>query len=304
MNFSSVLLMMVWVQLSCQALILRTSYPSFTISIPPSNSSTRYQAHTYLSWTSNFKLLTIISPHRFSAKKTRYSHSYLHSDSSHSPKCITSIQFFKLLRLRLLCSDDEDFKTKANEMSTFFSNCNYSPNTIQSATSKVPKMSQVEAFQPRPKQSTTERTPLVRTYHPHVHRIKRIFLRNFKKILQHEKFDTRHIFMSSPLLAYRRDTNLKQVLVRSSLNPRPNGTHFPHSTTLYCSSVCVIYSFTCTKCSILYIGEICRHLSARFGGHLRSVEEEKHFPPEYHDDDDFNVAIQFILIYPTTQSMT
>ena len=36
---------------------------------PPSNSSTRYQAHTYLSWTSNFKLLTTISPHRFSTRK-------------------------------------------------------------------------------------------------------------------------------------------------------------------------------------------------------------------------------------------
>ena len=77
----------------------------------------------------------------------------------------------------------------------------------------------------RPKQSTTKRTPLVLTYHPHMHRIKRIFLRNFKKLLQHEKSDTKHIFTSPPLLAYRRDTNLKQLLVRSSLNSKPNGTH-------------------------------------------------------------------------------
>ena len=61
------------------------------------------------------------------------SYSYLHNDSSHNPKCITSIPFSKLFRLRRLCSDDEYFKTKANEMSTFFSNCNYSPTTIQSA---------------------------------------------------------------------------------------------------------------------------------------------------------------------------
>ena len=110
-------------------------------------------------------------------------------------------------------------------MSTFFSNCNYSPNTIQSAINRISKISQAEALQTRPKQSTTKRTPLVLTYHPHMHRIKRIFLRNFKKILQHEKSDTKHIFTSPPLLAYRRDTNLKQLLVRSSLNPKPNGTH-------------------------------------------------------------------------------
>ena len=116
-------------------------------------------------------------------------------------------------------------RPKANEMSIFFSNCNYSPNTIQSAINRISKISQAEALQPRPKQSTTKRTPLVLTYHPHMHRIKRIFLRNFKKILQHEKSDTKHIFTSPPLLAYRRDTNLKQLLVRSSLNPKPNGTH-------------------------------------------------------------------------------
>ena len=57
------------------------------------------------------------------------SHSCLHNDYSYNRKCITSIPFSELLRLRRLCSDDEDFKTKANEMSTFFSNCNYSPNT-------------------------------------------------------------------------------------------------------------------------------------------------------------------------------
>ena len=36
---------------------------------PASSSSTKYQAHAYLSWTSNFKLLTTISPHRFSTRK-------------------------------------------------------------------------------------------------------------------------------------------------------------------------------------------------------------------------------------------
>ena len=205
-------------------------------------------------------------------------------------------------------------------MSTFFSNCNYSPNTIKSAINRISKISQAEALQPRPKQSTTKRTPLVLTYHPHMHRIKRIFLRNFKKILQHEKSDTKHIFTSPPLLAYRCDTNLKQLLVRSSLNLKPNGTHpcghslcctcehtnpsdaisgpkntFHIQHHFTCSSVCVIYSITCTKCSTLYIGETCRQLNTRFGEHLRSVEEKKHLSPEYQDDDDINVAIHFNL---------
>ena len=76
-------------------------------------------------------------------------------------------------------------------MSTFISHCNYSPKTIQSAITRISKISQAEAFQQRPKQSTTERTTLVLTYHPHMHRIKRIFLRNFKKVLQYENPTTK-----------------------------------------------------------------------------------------------------------------
>ena len=113
------------------------------------------------------------------------SHSYFQSDSSHNPKCITSIPFSELLHLQRLCSDDEDFETKADKMSTFFSNCNYSLNTIKSAINRISKIFQAEALQPRPKQSTSERTPLVLTYHPYMHRKKCIFLQNFKKILQH-----------------------------------------------------------------------------------------------------------------------
>ena len=37
-------------------------------------------------------------------------HSYLQNDSSHNPKCITSIPFSELLRLRCLCSDNRHLK--------------------------------------------------------------------------------------------------------------------------------------------------------------------------------------------------
>ena len=130
-----------------------------------------------------------------------------------TPKCITSIPFSELLRLQRLCSDDENFKAKINEMSTFFSGCNYSPSTIQSIINRASEISQTETLHLRPKQSTTERTPLVLTYHQYIHQIGRIFFPNFKKILQHQKSDIKHIFTSPPILVYRRDTNLKQLLV-------------------------------------------------------------------------------------------
>ena len=96
----------------------------------------------------------------------------------------------------------------------------------------------------------------------------------------------KHIFISRPLLAYRRNTNLKQILVQSSLNLKPNGTQpcghslchscehtnpsdtisgpnktFHNQQHFTCLSVCIIYSITCTKCAVLYIGETCHQLS-------------------------------------------
>ena len=161
------------------------------------------------------------------------SHSYLHNDSSHNPKCITSIPFSELLRLRRLCSDGEDFKTKANEMSTFFSNCNYSPNTIQSAINRISKISQAEALQPRPKQSTTKRTPLVLTYHPHMHRIKRIFLRNFKKILQHESptpntYLLHLLYWPTDMTPTSSSYSSEAPLIRNQMAHTPVDTHYPH----------------------------------------------------------------------------
>ena len=111
------------------------------------------------------------------------SHSHLHNDSSNNRKCITSIPFSELLHLLCLCSDNEEFKTKSNEMSTFFFDYNYSPNTIQSALNKISTRSQVEVLQQRSKQSTTERTTLVLTYHPFMNRTKRIFPPKFRENL-------------------------------------------------------------------------------------------------------------------------
>ena len=124
-------------------------------------------------------------------------------------------------------------------MSTFFSNCNYSPNTIQSAINRISKISQAEALQPRPKQSTTKRTPLVLTYHPHMHRIKRIFLRNFKKILQHENLTPNtcllhFLYWPTDVTPTSSSYSSEAPLIRNQMAHTPVDTHYaaPVNTTI------------------------------------------------------------------------
>ena len=201
-------------------------------------------------------------------------------------------------------------------MSTFFSNCNYSPNTIQSAINRISKISQTEALQPRPKQSTTERIPLVLTY---TCIEKNSFSSEISRKSYNMKNPTPNTYLLHPLYwptdvtPTSNNYSSEAPLIRNQMAHTPLDTHYaapvntpilpmpylvPRTLSMFnitCSSVSVIYSITCTKCSILYIGETCCQLNTRYGEHLRSAEEKKHLSPEYQDDDDINVAIHFNL---------
>ena len=62
-------------------------------------------------------------------------HSYLLFHSNHSPACKRSIPFSQFLRLRRLCSDDDDddFHAKALEMKSFFLSRDYPSSLIDNA---------------------------------------------------------------------------------------------------------------------------------------------------------------------------
>ena len=48
------------------------------------------------------------------------SHSYLNFTSSHPFNCKSAIPYSQFLRLRVICSEDDDFEETANIMETFF----------------------------------------------------------------------------------------------------------------------------------------------------------------------------------------
>ena len=48
------------------------------------------------------------------------SHSYLNYSSSHPVRCKNSIPYSQFLRLRRICSEEEDFTTRSEEMTSFF----------------------------------------------------------------------------------------------------------------------------------------------------------------------------------------
>ena len=175
--------------------------------------------------------------------------------------------------------------------------------------------------------STEEQAvPLALTYHPRNTQVREIMTRNFAPLKSDP--DTKDIFQPVRILcAYRRNNNLRDILVKSSLQTTgptdgESGTfpcgrprcvtcaHTNHSQTLdtpggqlrfedkfTCRTSNLIYVLSCCKCSKLYIGETGRRLGDRFREHIRSVGANtdlpvgKHFSSPGHSVGDMLVSV-------------
>ncbi|XP_072171920.1 uncharacterized protein [Diadema setosum] len=228
-------------------------------------------------------------------------HCYVNYSSSHPPSCKRSILFSQLTRLRRLSSDDEDFQQKSHEMDGFFERRGYPKQVVKKATRKVSSLSRQEALKPR-RQHNSDRVPLVLTYHPSTQKLVSTIMDN-THILQDAS--TRKIFKDPPLVAYKKDRSLRDLLVHTGLKvqaqseadlgcgTQPCGrrrcntcshvdgaAHIkgPKYTWVVrdrftCTVENVIYAITCTACHkiYMYIGQTKRRLADRATEHLRSV---------------------------------
>ena len=225
------------------------------------------------------------------------SHSYLLYSSSHPSHVKDSIPYSQFLRLRRLCSEDSDFNSKCDEMSNFFSERGYPDSILSKALNRVQNVNRESALEPSASDNE-ERIPFTLTFHPNNLAARNVVLRNFK-ILQSDP-ETAPIFPNPPLVSFKRDRNLRNSLVRSSLPSNlepgtfncsrkvcntcpfinskthirgPNGSyqvndHFD------CTTSNIIYCITCTLCNKLYIGESGHKLGDRFREHLLDVKNK------------------------------
>ena len=140
----------------------------------------------YLSPSSN-RLITTIQ------YKETDSHSYLNYSSSHPVRCKNSIPYSQFLRLRRICSEEEDFRTRSEEMTSFFTRRGYPPAVVNQALQRVRSTPSESTINSNTAPSTEEQAvPLVLTYHPRNMQVREIITRNFA-LLKSDP-DTKDIF--------------------------------------------------------------------------------------------------------------
>ena len=236
------------------------------------------------------------------------SHSYLNFGSSHPSKCKSSIPHTQFLRLRKICSEDDVFQSEAKTMEAFFAARGYPHDLITRASLRAEERQRADLLVTTPGSNGTaaDRPPLVITYHPKNIAVCNILLRNYT-ILRDDD-GTTVAFDKTPLKAFRRAKNLKDLLVHSSLpqvlqrqigsfpcNRRDCRTcpfinssdritttqgQIKISGFFTCISSQLIYSVSRRKCpGVVYIGETGRGLGDRFREHRLDVIKKKVAPP-------------------------
>ena len=125
-----------------------------------------------------------------------------------------SIPYSQFLRLQRLCSDDTGFSEEVEEMYQLFKKRGYPGSVIHNSKHRAQSVHPQLAPQSSHNKKE-ERIPLTLTFHPHNISVKNIISKNFK-LLQHDP-TTAEIFAQPLLISYKRDKNLSNFLVKSTL---------------------------------------------------------------------------------------
>ena len=108
------------------------------------------------------------------------SHSYVDYTSNHPRSCLDSIPYSQFLRLRRICSSDDDYKNQCDILSGFFANRGYPKKIIDKARLRCSVVSRAESLIPKSK-SELEKIPLVIPFYEKIfQKISRIVFNNAK----------------------------------------------------------------------------------------------------------------------------
>ena len=205
---------------------------------------------------------------------------------------------------------------------------NYSSNIIQAAIDRARQIPRLKALEKVIRKKTTDRPVFVIHYDPRLPNVNAIVRKHFRVMTQDPHM--KEVFPDPPLIAYRRQRNIREVLIRAKVPPvtkRPKrellgmrrcnrdvycnytmvGDHVKSTASSYqhqittkvtCTTSNIIYLITCMKCLMQYVGETKRRLKDRLAEHQGYVRNKdltkatgQHFNTRGHSIYDMHITI-------------
>ena len=143
-------------------------------------------------------------------------HQFLRVDSCHPRYCKAAIPFSQALRMRRICSSNEDYHKRTTALKVHLIGCGYEPSFVQEQINRASLIKREDALTPRTK-NTNKRVPLVVTYHLGLPNLPSIIKNNFPVL--HASNHLKKAIPEHPFVAYRRPKNLRDLLISSKLKP-------------------------------------------------------------------------------------
>ena len=126
--------------------------------------------------------------------------------------------FHNFSSLKRLCSDRQDLKAKEKEMEHFFLARDYPQDVVSKAIDRVSHISRAYALKQKEPAEQMNRVILTLTYNSHSKVIKDIVEKNFHMLNVDEEVG--YLFQQKPLISYRRDRNIRDMLVHSRFSSK------------------------------------------------------------------------------------
>ena len=144
------------------------------------------------------------------------SHNYLHFNSAHPEHNKTSLPYSQYLRLKRICSRDEDFIIHSRMITFHFVRRGYPKKLLLDAFNKVKGIDRMTLLeQPRKEQQEDETIFLITTYIPGFSGLRDIVQKNWGILSRSST--TKKLSEHRLIHGYRRPKNLRDSLVRAKL---------------------------------------------------------------------------------------
>ena len=236
-------------------------------------------------------------------------HQYLSPSSCHPKHCTRSIPYSQALRIRRICSSDDTAAKRLGELRQHLTARGYKKSDIDKGFERASRPSRETLLQYK-KKKRNRRIPLVLTYQPSLGGLSQLVRCHWEEVKKHPKLS--RIFPEPPICAFRRPKSLRDILVRSSLTPKPKSsvgsckkcdsrrcltckqmletqTFTSKSTgktfTIYCNVDCrtanVVYVLQC-RCGLQYVGETVQPFNKRMNLHRSDYKCKPDIPVSRH----------------------
>ena len=146
------------------------------------------------------------------------SHQLLHRTSCHPKHTKTSLPYGLPFRLNCICFSQKALQKIITELDDFLKARGYPNSIIERQIFRVLGIPRSEALKPRATMSnTTDRMPLVITYHPSLSKPSQILNKHLR--ILHSLDKCKKAIINVSLVVYRRNSNVIDMVVRSTLPP-------------------------------------------------------------------------------------